>query len=68
MASALKKHEVEPPVGIRREYIVLGAPGWPDGIRPTPNTLEDARHSARAKNGYVAWRYTSEWVRIPPPA
>ena len=45
----------------RPEYIVLRAPGWPSGYKPTPNTLERGRDFVARHGGELHVRMVSDW-------
>lgn len=46
---------------LRQRYFVIGAPGWPSGIAPTPQTLENAQRFAAEHGGTVRIQLASAW-------
>lgn len=49
---------------LRREFIVLGAPGWPGGIKPWPNTLERSKAFVACHGGVLKSRVVSDWEAV----
>lgn len=47
--------------GMREEFVVLHAPGWPGGITPHPNTLENSERFVEKHGGVLRSRFVSDW-------
>ena len=52
--------------GLRERFLVVGAPGWPGGIEPHPNTLENAQRFVARHGGTLRRRLESEWEDVTP--
>lgn len=51
-------------LGLKEEFIVCGACGYPDPFSPTPNTLEGARRFQATCGGVINRRLRSAWAYV----
>lgn len=47
--------------GLREEYLIIHAPGWPGGINPVPQTLARAEEFVREHGGQLMIRQLTDW-------
>jgi hypothetical protein len=49
---------------LEERFVVLGAPGWPGGYEPVPNTLETARQFVSEHGGQIRRRHLTPWTDV----